>query len=178
MSISTVITRGYGSFAGVKFIPTRGYSSSNAPPPIVIVTPVVGGGGDKRKKKKSKAKIFYAPSHIAEIVRKYNATFEIESVEEKKQIIAAVDAYIEPQNDYETMRRQTEMYLYDNIIPPSDRINFDELAYNRAAVEFIESLYSKVIEIREERQSLERQLQKQKQDKEDEDLLISLASLI
>lgn len=35
MTISAIITRGYGTFAGRKYVPTRGYVSGNAP--IVVL---------------------------------------------------------------------------------------------------------------------------------------------
>lgn len=38
MSISTVVTRGYGSFAGVSFICVRGYEQGSTPPPVTIDT--------------------------------------------------------------------------------------------------------------------------------------------
>lgn len=37
MSISTVVTRGYGSWGTVNFLPPHGYASGNAPPPPTIV---------------------------------------------------------------------------------------------------------------------------------------------
>lgn len=50
MSVSTVITQGYGSFAGVKFVTTFGYLPGAPTPPPVVIAPT-GGAADSRRKK-------------------------------------------------------------------------------------------------------------------------------
>lgn len=45
-SIHAIVTRGYGTFAGVTDIPTRGFGTGAVPP--VIVTAEVGGAGNWR----------------------------------------------------------------------------------------------------------------------------------
>lgn len=49
MSISTVITLGFGSFGNVKYLPTLGYDTSGQPPPPPPVTTQVGGSGKDRR---------------------------------------------------------------------------------------------------------------------------------
>lgn len=162
--------------------------SSNTPPPSpIIVTSVPGpSDGNKKRKKKSKSKIYFAPSHIAEIVKKYNASLTIDDEERKQEIIKAVDAFIEPKGDYEFMRRATDQYLFD-IPPPSERIDFQRLANDEQIVNFIDSLYVRIIETREEKNAIiaiekriiEQQaiLEKIKNEQEqEEDLLIMLSS--
>lgn len=48
MSIAAVVTGGFGTFAGVRFIPTLGYLSDSTPIPVPAIS---SGGGGKRKKK-------------------------------------------------------------------------------------------------------------------------------
>jgi hypothetical protein len=45
-SIHAIVTRGFGTFAAVADVPTRGYGTGAAPPPVVTTTPgsAVGGG--------------------------------------------------------------------------------------------------------------------------------------
>lgn len=49
MSISTVVTRGFGTWGNIGFIITRGYSLG-APAPIVVGTPTGAGGEEERRK--------------------------------------------------------------------------------------------------------------------------------
>ena len=45
MSISTVLTLGYGSFGGVRFLPTLGYTSSGVVPPPTPSSSAYNYGG-------------------------------------------------------------------------------------------------------------------------------------
>lgn len=61
---------------------------------------VAGGsadGGAGKKNKKRKNKIFYAPSHIAKIVERYNAGLEPNKQDLSEKDILAFDSYIEEQ---------------------------------------------------------------------------------
>ena len=51
MSISTVVTRGYGSFAGVNFVPPRGYIEGPIPPPSVTSVPGPSDGTEDKRYK-------------------------------------------------------------------------------------------------------------------------------
>lgn len=52
MTISAIITRGYGTFAGVQYIPTRGYLPGVAPP-------IDSGGGYAGTKGKKTNKLLF-----------------------------------------------------------------------------------------------------------------------
>lgn len=50
MSVSTIITLGYGSFGAPKFIITLGYSPNTAPTPV-ITTAITGAGDSERDRR-------------------------------------------------------------------------------------------------------------------------------
>jgi transcriptional regulator CtsR len=57
MAISQILTLGLGSFGGVRYLPTLGYLSGDAPIPPTPVNPNLGGGGsgyDSQRKIKPK----------------------------------------------------------------------------------------------------------------------------
>lgn len=112
------------------------------------IADIIAGGaadGGSGKKKKRKNKIFYAPSHIAKIVERYNANYEPEKLDIPEKDIIAFDGYLEEKSEAITqdinvnlLRHSIATELY-NSIPKNgknvNKIDFDSFLGNYLVIE-------------------------------------------
>lgn len=123
----------------------------------------------RKKRKKSRSKVYYAPSHIAEITRRYNESIAGADKEQVAKLDAAVQDFIEVDG----------------------KIDFQSIVYEENIVALINSIYDQSLAIAQENLSLnelqaqsmiEQRLAEQKilmhkmQEEEDDELLFIIGA--